>query len=106
MTHRVMITLPDPLGEQLDHHATRTGQRTSTAAAQLLRDALNHLTKPKTRTARASLAPTNERTAPWIEPPTRHGRRGASGSWMGVRMAAPGRGWGPGRATKSVCFLR
>jgi len=41
MTHRVMITLPDPLGEQLDQHAARSGQRASTAAGQLIRDALS-----------------------------------------------------------------
>jgi hypothetical protein len=84
MTHRVMITLPDPLGEQLDQHATRTGQRTSTAAAQLLRDALNHPTKPKTRTASTSLAPTNDRTAPWIEPPDTTRAAWRSEMWMAI----------------------
>ena len=77
MTHRVMITLPDPLGEQLDQHATRTGQRASTAAAQLVRDALSRPADTKTRTASASVtrSQTNERTAPWIEPTDTHGHR-------------------------------
>ena len=68
MTHRVTITLPDPLGEQLNQHAARHRQRASTAAAQLVRDALNHPADTKTRPASASRSPTNEQTAPWIEP--------------------------------------
>jgi hypothetical protein len=81
MTHRVMITLPNPLGEQLDQHAARNGQRASTTAAHLVRNALTHLAENKTRPPGASLPPTNEQTAPWIEPSdeTRTGRVGRSG---------------------------
>jgi hypothetical protein len=84
MTRRVMVTLPDPLGEQLDQHAARTGQRPSTAAAQLVRDGLNHVTESNTRRGRTSLAPTNGHGAPWIEPTD--GTRAAwrSETWMAI----------------------
>jgi hypothetical protein len=84
MTHRVMITLPDPLGEQLDKHAARTGQRTSTAAAQLVRDALNLLAATKTRAVSASRSPTSEQTAPWIEPSDETRAPWRSETWMAI----------------------
>ena len=81
MSHRIMITLPDPLGEQLDEHAARTGQRTSTAAADLVRDALNHLVEADRRPAGA-IRTANERTAPWIEPSDQTRTPWRSETWM------------------------
>jgi hypothetical protein len=84
MTHRVMITLPDPLAEQLDQHAARTAQRTATAAAELIRDALNHPAQTKTPAASASRSPTSEQTAPWIEPSDETRAAWRSETWMAI----------------------
>ena len=84
MTHRVMITLPDPLGEQLNQHAARNRQRTSTAAAQLVRDALNLLAATKTRAVSASRSPKSEQTAPWIEPADETRAAWRSETWMAI----------------------
>ena len=84
MTHRVMITLPDPLSEQLDEHAAHTGQRASTAAAQLIRDALIRLADTKSRPGSASRSPTNEHTATWIEPADETRATWRSETWMAI----------------------
>jgi len=84
MTHRVMITLPDPLGEQLDEHAARNGQRASTAAAQLVRDALIHAIDTDRRPARAFRPPAIGQTAPWIEPPDETRKVWRSETWMAI----------------------
>jgi len=84
MTQRVMITLPDPLGEQLDQHAARAGQRTSAAAAELVRDALNRVTGTQTRAASASRSPPNRQTAPWIEPSDATRVSWRSETWMAI----------------------
>jgi Arc/MetJ-type ribon-helix-helix transcriptional regulator len=84
MTHRMMITLPDPLGEQLDEHAARNGQRPSTVAAELVRDALNHLAETKSRPRSASRSPTSEHSAPWIEPTDETRNVWRSETWMAI----------------------
>jgi hypothetical protein len=81
MTHRVMITLPDPLGDQLDEYAARSGQRTSTAAVQLVRHALTSKTRVDLS---ASRAPAGERAAPWIEPTDKTRAAWRSETWMAI----------------------
>jgi Arc/MetJ-type ribon-helix-helix transcriptional regulator len=83
MTHRVMITLPDPLGEELDEHAARAGERASTAARDLVRYALKHLAETKTRPA-ATGRTENQRSASWIEPSDNTRAAWRSETWMAI----------------------
>jgi hypothetical protein len=84
MTHRVMITLPDPLGEQLDKHAARKGQRASTAAAELVRDGLSRPGKTEKRVTNASRSLMSDQTAPWIEPYDETRAAWRSETWMAI----------------------
>ena len=84
MTHRVTIALPDRLGEELDKRAARAGRRASTVAAELVRDALNHVADTKMRAASASRSPTSDQTAPWIEPSDETRAAWRSETWMAI----------------------
>ena len=83
MTNGVLITLPDPLGQQLDQHAARTAQRASTAAAQLIRNALSPVGQRDRRPAGVTRSTTDGR-APWIEPTDETRNAWRSETWMAI----------------------
>jgi len=83
MSRRVMITLPEPVAQRLDQHAADTGQRASTAAAQLIRDGLQQppsLDRPR----QASRHPPAPQTASWIEPSDHTKQSWRSETWMAI----------------------